>query len=172
MIVHEEAEPSSRTVRANPDRTRNPSAFIGMNLRNQNDLTLRARFEDAPVRLRGGSQGQLDPDSWHKAAIRQTSLERRVDLDILALGHPSEEDAPDAGPAGHEVPGIDLNVPAASDHSDYPARCQQLQIVAEVHVGQHLQDDIETPVGRCLQDLPLIIGRLVIETMPDAFLLQ
>src|ERR1700687_2852653 len=74
-----------------------------------------------------------------------------------------EGEGPDGGAAAHQFTRVDGYFAAIADDDDAAALREQLQVMRQVHIGKHFQNDVQAPAGRGLQNLVLIARLAVIE---------
>ena len=98
------------------------------------------------MRLCRFTKGELSAHNRIEGPALQAGRQRCVDAAHLALAGVPKGHAEDACFPRHSVAWIDLHVAAAADNDDAATSCQGRQIAAQVNVGQHLKDDVHTPV--------------------------
>ena len=108
-----------------------------------------ARLEHGLVRARRLAQRHLTPYDRVQRAAAQAGADGRVDRREVRGAHVEQRHPGDRGVASHRLSRVDLHPSAiADDHHATVAR-QQPEILIEVDVGSHFQDDVDTlPASR------------------------
>ncbi len=101
------------------------------------------------------------------APFSSPRADRFVRLRELRRRRVPEHHAADIGLARHGVARIDFDRPAAADDDHAPMHREQLEIVREVHIREHFQDQIDPAAGAIEHRLP-IRGIVVIEHLVGA----
>src|SRR5712692_354750 len=141
-------------------------------LRNENDFAEGAGLQNFFVGAGSLGERQLFPDDRPQRAILQTGNESSVNLLFFGLGDTPQRKGVNRPTARHEVARRDGDVAAAANDDNAAVRRKQLQVLAEVHVGEHFEDEVDTQAAARLQNL-LQIARLgVIEDAVRAFALD
>ena len=86
----------------------------------------------------------------------------------LGLGRAPEHHSQNRGLARHRVAWIDLNRSAVSDHNDTSTRTQHGQVFGEIHVCQHLHDEVDTAAFGDRHDSVHVIRCTVIDDVVRA----
>ena len=121
------------------------------------------RLHDQLVRAGGVGERHLAADERVQRAILKTSCEGGMNLDEVGLGHVEQRHAEDDSIPAHRVAGIDLDTPATADHDDPPMLGKHAEVLVEVDVGQHLDDEIDASPCRRLHDVIDVLLSAVID---------
>ena len=134
-----------------------------ISLQHQHDLPMRAGGHYGFVGFGGAGQGELAADDGVEGTSFEAGLEVAMDGGQLFGRGIGEHDAADIGFARHGVARIDLDGAAAADDGDASARREEGEVVAEVEIGEHLEDDIDAASAGGFADLVEVAEVVVIE---------
>ena len=115
------------------------------------------------MRFRGVRQAHFATHYRTQRAILQPGAQRSMNAGELAGGSIEERHRANIRVALHQLARGDLHIAAAADHDHSAMLCEHRQILAEVHVGQHLQDDVHSSTPGELEDLFEITGVAMID---------
>ena len=109
-------------------------------------------------------------DDRAQRAVAQPFHEGRVDPGELGRRRVEEGHAQDRGVLVHGEPRVDLDGAAVADDRDAPAHREGAEVLLEIHVRQHLEDDVHALTSGELQQLVEITRRRVVEDVVGALL--
>src|SRR5260370_4728134 len=120
----------------------------------------------------GLGKRQLFPDNRPQSAILQTSTEPSVNFFFFGYGDAPKRKGVNRTTARHQVAGRDADVASAANDDYAAVPGKQLQVLAEVHIGEHFEDEVDTnPTGR-LQNLVQVARLSVVKDVVRAFTLD
>src|SRR5437016_8249111 len=122
------------------------------------------------VSARRLGQRDLLGDDRTQRAVAEGLGERGVDARELGRRGVEEGHADDRGVLVHGAAGIDRDRAAVADDDDAAVQGDDVQVLGEVHVRQHLQHDVDALAAGQPQQLVEIIRRGVIERVVGALL--
>ena len=108
------------------------------------------------------------PSNGAQRAVLKAGGDGRVRADGILIGNVPEHHPIDRRVPGHELARVHHHFTPASDHHHAPSRRQELQVSAQVHVGEHLQNHVHAPAGREANDLVLIAFHPMVEDVVRA----
>src|SRR5258705_768763 len=109
---------------------------------NKHDFPVRFAFHHQLMRTSGLSQWEGGLNKGFEATFLQCGHNSRMNRLIILIVEVHNCHAPDVGVADHRVARIDFDLSATSNHDHTPELGQNRQIFAEIHVRQHLQNEI------------------------------
>src|SRR5438128_8236735 len=139
---------------------------------NENDFAEGAGSHDILVSLSCFGKRELLADDGAHRAVLEAGNESGMNLFPFRLRDAPQVEGPNGSPADHEVARGDGDVAAAADDDDAAVRREQLQVRAEIHVGEHFEDDVHAAAAGGLENRVLVAGFGVIEDLMRAFELR
>src|SRR5947209_4644288 len=123
---------------------RHPLLAAGSNttLRNEDDFSCSAGFEDFFVGARGLGERQLLADDRAKSAVFEAGYKASVDFRFFRGSDGPKSEAPRGGTTKHQVPRVNGDLTAIANDNHASVDGEQLQIGGKVYVGEHLKNNI------------------------------
>src|SRR5947209_3567785 len=138
--------------------------------RDENDLAVRARFQDLFVRARGLCERQLAPDDGPERPRFEARDEGGVYPGELLRRGVEDHHAEYGRVARHREARVYLHGPARAYDDDAPAFGDDAEVFVEIHVGEHLKYHVyAAPFGERRQ-LFEVAGRVMVENVMRALL--
>src|SRR5229473_838543 len=159
------------SARENPDaesssfheRAGNGKAEAFGGLRDEDDFADGAGLHYFFVGAGGFGERDLFADHRLERAVLEAANECGVNLrDLRGLRGPQCEGMNGSAPH-HQIARSDGDVAATADHHDTALQSKELEIAAKIHVGEHLENDVDPTAAARFQDFFLIAGLAVIE---------
>src|SRR6202022_2088372 len=138
---------------------------------NEDDLAVGAGLHDLFLSANDFAERNLLAHHGAKRAVLQAGENRGVDFLRFGFADAPEREAVYGGPARHQISRRDRNIAPAPNDNHPPVGGEQLQVVSQVYIGEHLEDEVHPPPSGRFQNLLPIAGRGVIENVVRAFAL-
>jgi hypothetical protein len=122
----------------------------------EGDFAVGAAFENFLVRTSGFSERQLFPHNRTKSAVLEPSDETGVDFPVFFRCDAPQREGTHGGAAGHELARIDGDLAAIADDDDAATLGQELQVVRQIYVSEHFENEINAASAGGFQYLFLL----------------
>src|SRR5262249_54057946 len=148
-----------------PQLPSRPRFHVRTELRDEDDFAGGTWRHDFFVRA--GCLGQRDffADDGPQSAIFEACTNAGVNFGALSIRDRPESKSSNGSATEHQVPRVDGHFAAAADDDDAAERTQQLEVVTEIHIGKHFQDDIDALPAGGFEHLVLVASLAMIESM-------
>ena len=116
----------------------------------------------------GGGEGEFTGDDRIESSVLKAEEEGGMDAGEFGGRRICQNHAADFGVAGHGVAGIDFDGAAAANDDDASAWGEEGEVLGEVPVGQHFEDDVHAATTGFGHELGGVIGGAMVEDFVGA----
>src|SRR5882757_9994165 len=137
--------------------------------RNQDDLSEGSRFHNFLVRARGVAERQFLANDGADRAAFKTCTEPCIDVRGVGVGNIPEREPAHGSAASHQIARHNRDFGAAADYDHPPVAREELEIVPQIDLCGHFQDDVDAAPVRRDHNFFMISRVPVVECMVRAF---
>ena len=121
--------------------------------------------------MRAGSLGerQFLPYYGPHCSVRQTRDQAGVNFSFFSFGDVPQSECVNRSAARHQVARRDSDVASAANDDHATVVGEQLQVVAQIYVGEHFQNEIDVPPAGRSENILVEVCAVMIEDVMRAF---